>query len=153
MLVDLSTTLPCPYDRVVALVKTPRLLQYVAAPMVSLTPVEPAAFPDTWTTGTYWVQLRLFGFLPFGKQAIVISMPLTTHGFELRDAGHSALIKVWHHMITVDPTSSGTLYRDRVEVRAGVLTPFIWAFAQLFYRHRQRRWKALASRGLSYGDA
>jgi hypothetical protein len=45
------------------------------------------------------------------------------------------------------------LSRDTVEVRAGVLTPFIWLFAQLFYRHRQRRWRALVARRFAYGAA
>jgi len=34
-------------------------------------------------------------------------------------------------------------YTDEIEIQAGWLTPGIWLFAQLFYRHRQRRWKAL----------
>jgi hypothetical protein len=58
----------------------------------------------------------------------------------LRDNGHSALIKTWDHRITIaSDDQGGTLYRDEVEVRAGLLTPFIWVFAQIFYRHRQRR--------------
>lgn len=146
MLVNLSTTLPCDYDKVVALVKTPRLLQHIAAPMVTFHPIDPPVFPGTWTVGTYWVKLRLFGVLPFAKQAIVISVPPSPLGFVLRDAGHSALIQVWDHVITVTPTASGVLYRDTVNVRAGVLTPFIWLFAQVFYRHRQRRWRALAAK-------
>jgi len=37
-------------------------------------------------------------------------------------------------------------YSDEIEIRAGLLTPVIWAFAHGFYRHRQRRWRVLLSR-------
>ncbi len=35
------------------------------------------------------------------------------------------------------------LYTDEIEIKAGMLTPAIWIFARLFYRHRQKRWKML----------
>jgi hypothetical protein len=31
----------------------------------------------------------------------------------------------------------------RIEIACGFLTLPVWAFAWLFYRHRQRRWKKL----------
>lgn len=63
----------------------------------------------------------------------------------LRDNGHSVLISKWDHWVTVTPgPNGGTNYSDEVEVSAGALTPFIWAFAQIFYWHRQRRWRGLA---------
>jgi len=40
--------------------------------------------------------------------------------------------------------------RDRVANNAGILTPCIWLFAQLFYRHRQRRWRQLVKGGFTY---
>ena len=43
-----------------------------------------------------------------------------------------------------------TRYTDSVEVRAGLLTPLVWAFATAFYRHRQRRWRRLVRRGFRY---
>ena len=56
------------------------------------------------------------------------------------------MIRKWDHWITVAPNPDGsTDYRDEVEISAGVLTPFVWIFAQLFYRHRQRRWRGLAA--------
>jgi hypothetical protein len=36
---------------------------------------------------------------------------------------------------------------DRVDIRAGLLTPFIWLFAQGFYRWRQYRWGRLLAQG------
>lgn len=33
--------------------------------------------------------------------------------------------------------------RFPVEIRAGVLTPLVWLFAQVFFRYRQMRWRSL----------
>jgi len=151
MIVDLHTILACRIDEAITHVKTPRLLEFVAAPLVRFDPVHPPAFPTEWSDGEHVVALRLFGAIPFGTQSIVISMAPTTHGFTIRDAGHSALISRWDHVITITPHESGCHYRDHVDIRAGVLTPLVWLFAQLFYRHRQRRWRALVAQEFNYG--
>jgi len=130
-----------------------RLLQYVTHPLLSVSPLNGTAFPVTWTEDTHWVRLKLMGFLPLGRQAIVISTPSLPSGFAIRDAGHSALIPVWDHLITIEPHPGGSLYRDQVEVFAGALTPLVWMFAQILFRHRQRRWLRLAAHGFDYGDA
>jgi hypothetical protein len=153
MIVDINTILECSIDEAVTQVKTPRLLEFVAAPVVRFVPVSPPVFPREWSAGEYSVALRLFGAVPIGRQVIVISMPPTETGFTVRDAGHSALINTWDHLINIRPHERGCHYRDRVEVRAGVLTPVVWLFAQLFYRHRQRRWRALVARNFDYGAA
>ena len=151
MLVDVSTILPCPIADVIVHVRTPRLLEYVAKPIVRFVPLSPDAFPAVWQEGTYWVKLRLLGFIPFGRQAVVITYLPHPNGFSARDNGHSRLIARWDHTITIEPASNGTLYRDRVDIAAGPLTPIIWAFAQIFYRHRQRRWRKLVQQGFAYG--
>jgi len=153
MHVDLSTTLTCTYDQAIGEVQTTRLLQYVAHPLVRFSPVGKDAFPLVWTVGTHWVNLWLFGVLPLGRQAIVISFPPVASGFALRDAGHSALIATWDHRITIEHGNSGVVYRDHVTVRAGILTPAVWLFAQIFYRHRQRRWRKLVKSGFDYSAA
>lgn len=152
MVVDVSTYLPAEPGEIEAHLRTSRLLQYVASPVVKFIPCEAAQLPARWEEGTYWVALRLFGLIPFGKQAVVISLPESASGFSVRDNGYSKLIKKWDHRITLDPSGTGTLYRDHVIVEAGLLTPFIWAFAQLFCRHRQRRWRKLVASGFNYTD-
>jgi hypothetical protein len=94
----------------------------------------------------------MLGFLPFGKQAIVISFPKSVGGFLLRDNGYSGLIKVWDHKISITTDAGRTRYNDSVTIHAGVLTLPVWLFAQAFYRHRQRRWRLLA-RQLTAGEA
>lgn len=71
----------------------------------------------------------------------------------LGDNGYSPLISKWDHLITAQEVNGGTLYRDSVTIKAGVLTPFVWLFARLFYAHRQRRWATLAANGFNYGNS
>jgi len=56
----------------------------------------------------------------------------------------STLSPVWTHTIRFDPLGDGKLHcTDGIETRARPLTGVVWAFAHLFYRHRQRRWRRL----------
>jgi len=151
MRVDVATDLDGSVDDAIAHVGTTRLLRFVAWPLVHFTPVDPPVWPDRWTDGTYWVNVRLFGWLPFGQQAIVISHPESTDGFLLRDNGYSALVRRWDHTISITTVAGRTRYRDVVIIEAGVFTLPVWLFAQVFYRHRQRRWRLLARQGFRYG--
>ena len=149
MKVSRSTHIALKPEAVWAEVQTAGLLQHIAWPLVRFIPVDDAAFESFRPGGRYEVKLRLFGIIPFGTQWIVTSMhdaDGTDWPKRLRDNGHSALISRWDHWITVMPEpNGGTHYSDEVEVSAGALTPFIWAFAQIFYWHRQRRWRGLAN--------
>lgn len=143
-----STHIALKPETVWAEVQTARLLQHIAWPLVRFIPVDDAAFESFRSGGRYQVKLRLFGMIPFGTQWIVSSLHEadgTQWPKRLRDDGYSALISKWDHWITVAPDKDGgTRYHDEVEVSAGAVTPFIWAFAQIFYWHRQRRWRGLA---------
>lgn len=151
MNVTLSVILDAPATTVWQEVQTSRLLEYVASPFQTFEPVQPSKLPHVWQTGTYLVRLWLGGLVPLGLQWIVISFPSSAEGFELRDQGRGHLARTWDHRITVHALPDGrTRYTDAVEVRAGLLTPLVWGFAQLFYRHRQRRWKRLVRGGFRY---
>lgn len=150
MKVDFTTELACPLGEAITHAITTRLLKFIAYPLVHFTPIEPRPWPATWAEGTYWVGVRILGLVPFGKQAIVISLPESADGFRLRDYGHSTLVKVWDHTTSISTADGRTRYRDTVTIDAGVLTWPVWLFAQAFYRHRQRRWRQLAARGFRY---
>lgn len=130
-----------------------RLLAHISAPLVRFTPLDPPRLPEVLQPATYRVGLSLFGWIPFGWQAIGISYPPMAQGFMMRDDGHSPLVRQWSHVITILPAAQGAIYRDRIDIRAGVLTPLVWLFALVFYRHRQRRWRALAAGGFRYEGA
>lgn len=53
-------------------------------------------------------------------------------------------MRKWNHTIRIKAVSEATCnYEDEIEIEAGALTPFVWLYAHIFYRHRQRRWVKL----------
>jgi len=151
MRVKLSCLLDVPAERARAEVQTSRLLDHVAWPLQAFEPVDPPVLPERWAEGRYLVRLRMLGVLPIGTQWIVITTPERgPDRYRVRDNGHGSLVSTWDHLVTIEPLSpTRCRYTDEVEVRAGVLTPFVWVVAQLFYRHRQRRWRALVASGFA----
>ena len=139
MMIKLSTTLSASLGEVWALVKRSDTLTFVAAPLVIFKPLEPQGFPRVWQVGLHRARLSLFGVLSLGAQVIDISYP-SPHA--LRDNGRGSLAQTWDHLITLEALGhSETRYTDTVNVKAGLLTAFIWAFAHVFYRYRQWRWQ------------
>ncbi|KXT82184.1 hypothetical protein STRDD11_01919 [Streptococcus sp. DD11] len=139
----LTTYLDLPLEQAAALVEQPSTLFYVARPLVFFRPVKGQDLPSRWQEGTYWFRLYLWGIIPIGQQAVVISYP-DGENFSLLDDGHSWLIKQWRHLIRLTPEGQGCCYQDILEIEAGLLTSLVAGFARLFYRHRQRRWLKLA---------
>ena len=150
MRVTLSTILDTSAERAWAEVQTPRLLDHVAWPLLTFRYTEPVG--RVWPEGVHQALLRGFGVLPMGMQRIDISKPMPgPNRYQLRDNGSGDLISRWDHLITIEPLSANRCrYTEEVEVSAGILTPFIWLFALLFYAHRQRRWRALVRSNFSY---
>ena len=152
MKVVIQTRLACAATRAWQEVQRPRLLNYVAAPLLKFTPLRTRGFPETWEEGDFFVAMFGFGFLPLGLERIGISTGMDTEGvFHLRDDGGGTLVKGWDHLITIRPDGDKKcLYRDTVDISAGALTPFVWIFAQLFYRWRQHRWRSLVAADFQY---
>lgn len=143
--VELATHLDCTPDEAFAQVQRSALVDHVAAPLIRFAP-RGRPFPETWEPGEYQAWMLLFGVLPLGWQAVVISLPEPSGEVRfLRDNGYSPLIRQWDHWIAIgpDPSGTGTRYIDKVTIDAGILTPVVAAFARVFYAHRQRRWRAL----------
>ncbi|QPH52839.1 SRPBCC family protein [Pontivivens ytuae] len=143
MRVELTCHIDAPPDEVWRLLQRSALLEHIAAPLVVFRPID-GPFPEHWSPGRYRAWMLLVGVLPMGRQWIDISFP---DEFTLRDNGAGDLVRRWDHWIFVEAEGNGTRYTDRVDVEAGLLTPFIWFFARVFYAHRQRRWRALAADG------
>ena len=127
------------------------MLQYVSKPLLTFRPTTPHELPLVWGESDYAVKVKLFGIFPLGTQIISVSFPKidTTSGkreFQLRDSGRNRLFSKWDHIITIKEATSGlTRYSDRIEFRAGLLTPIIWLFLNFFFRHRQLKWRKLAN--------
>jgi Protein of unknown function (DUF3703) len=148
MKVSRSSIIALSPETVWAEVQTAPLLMHIAWPVVRFMPASDQPLETFKPGGRYPVKLRLFGFIPFGTQWIVTSVHEPDAGVwpkRLRDNGYSALISRWDHWITIAPDDDGgTHYSDEMDISAGIVTPVIWAFAQLFYWHRHRRWRGLA---------
>jgi len=148
--VELTTQLDCSPDEAFSRVRHSALLEHVAAPLIRFVPGG-KPFPETWKPGEYRAWMFLFGVIPLGWQAILISFPEPRGEIRfIRDDGYSPLIRRWDHWIEIAPGPAGTTrYTDRITIEAGWLTPLIAAFARVFYAHRQRRWRALARTGFA----
>ena len=65
--------------------------------------------------------------------------------YRIQSREHDAVITRWDHLISIKPLADNlSTYRDVIDIDAGSLTPLVGAWAKWFYRHRQRRWRALA---------
>ncbi len=155
MLIERSCLLPCSPQQCFAEVQTTQLLRYVSSPLVRFVAIDPSELPERWSEGKYRVGLRILSCIPIGSQVIEISrgdFSDDERGFRarLRDNGHSALVARWDHWIMVESAPGGCRYTDTVEIQAGIFTPLVWAFAWIFYRHRQRRWQRLVRQDFEY---
>jgi hypothetical protein len=144
MLARISTILDCTekqfWDRIIK----PESLRFVAAPLLRFEPLVAGELAGEWIVDkTYVVRLSFLGFLPLGQHRIkIVTIDRGTNTIESQESG--SLARVWNHTMRFHPSGAGQLrYTDEIEIKAGLLTIFVWAFAHLFYRHRQRRWKEL----------
>ncbi len=88
--------------------------------------------------------LVLFGLLPLWRHEMrVIRVDPQQRLIESREGGGP--VHTWNHLIKLTPLDERHCrYLDEVELKAGLLTPLVWLFAQVFYRYRQARWRRLA---------
>ncbi|MEO1173868.1 MAG: hypothetical protein AAFX94_17745 [Myxococcota bacterium] len=151
MRVKIRTNLPAPSERVRELVIKPATLFYISSPILRFRAQEPP--PETFETMTYVFSMFAFGFIPLGRQAVVVERPAShpeasDGAWILRDNGHGQLVQRWDHYIFIsDGENETTDYTDFVDVDASWLTPLIAGFAHVFYRWRQHRWRRLLTAG------
>ncbi len=133
-------------DEVWAMLHDPIALGEVVAPLIEIEPVGHRRFPPTWnaarSSGDHLVRLRVFSILPIGDQRIRLSTSRRGDARILEDSGGpvSGAIGVarrWRHRMAVSPLPGGrTLYRDRLDISAGVLTPVAWIAAWALWQYR-----------------
>ena len=143
MIVEKTSIFPASRDTVLEELKKLETLQYIARPYATFEPVINTG--NVWKVGvTSSYRFKLFGFIPFGTHHI--------HIIRMGNSGISSMegnehVRVWNHDIyltALDDTH--TKYTDKVTIRAGWKTPFIWLWASAFYAHRQRKWITLLER-------
>ena len=147
MIARISSHFPCSESELWQRIIEPRSLQFVAAPLLTFVPVEAGALEEEWQVGRdYPLQLYSLNVIPLGRHSIrLVTIDRSTNTILSEERG--SLARVWNHRIHFQQVAPGKLaYTDEIEIKASWLTPLIWAFAQVFYRQRQRRWKVLLKR-------
>jgi len=147
MFARISIHLTCSEDELWQKIIEPRSLQFVASPILRFVSAEADDLEGEWRVGSpYRLNLYFLGFIPLGRHTIhLVKIDKDMNTIVSRESG--LIARVWNHTISFWEVSPGVVsYTDEIEIQAGWLTPAIWLFAQLFYRHRQRRWKVLLGR-------
>lgn len=144
MLARISTYFNCTEEKFWDKIVEPKSLRFVSAPLLIFEPLVEGALEGEWVTDRpYALKLYLLGALPLGRHTIrLVTLDRASNLIVSNESG--TLAPVWNHTIRFHEEEPGKIrYTDEIEIEAGWRTPFIWAFAHLFYRHRQRRWRKL----------
>ena len=89
-------------------------------------------------------RLLFFNLLPAWKHRMHI-IRVDHENMELVSQEGGGLVGRWDHRKWIEEESESSChYTDEIEIRAGLLTFLIWAYAHLFYRYRQRRMRRMA---------
>jgi NADH dehydrogenase FAD-containing subunit len=135
---SVSSIFPADSKTIFAKLQEVSTLQYICDPLAKFTPLDKR---HIWAAGArikfdLWVMGIGFGIHTIDVDAFDRERISTRE--------HNQSVPVWNHIIKLEELSGGrTRYTDTVEVRAGLKTIFIWLRANVFYRHRQRKWRKL----------
>jgi hypothetical protein len=144
MVVCVRTNLKVPAETVWEKLNMKSTYLYVTCGMVSYSGSEDwpdHLFEPGTAVSTKVCLFHLLPALPYRFQVVRRDERL----YEIETDERGILIRAWHHLMKVNVVGEATsVYLDRVWIDAGILTPIVWLFAQLFYRFRQHRWRLLA---------
>jgi hypothetical protein len=146
VVVESSTELLAPADRVWAQVKRPATVRHVSKGLLGLRVA--GGLPDRFTRGdTLRARLLLFHAVPLWRHELQV-VRVDDRDLVAETHEHGGPIRRWDHRIEVEQSlGPRSRYTDRVEIEAGVLTPLVWVGAKLLFAYRRARWRRLA-RGL-----
>lgn len=141
--ITVSTELDAPADVVWPAATTPHAFVHVAKGMLRFPAAEHLDRP--WRVGDEvrgWT--LLFGVIPFSIHRLSVESIDDQRRRIMSDEG-GGMIRTWRHELLTTPLGDHRCeYLDRIEIDAGAMTPLVAGFAAIFYRYRQRRWRALA---------
>lgn len=144
MIAKISTILDTTPDKLWSKIKHPDSLIYVCKPILYFAPKNDTKLDKDWEVNKeYNLNLYLFKYIPCGSHKLLIKSINTTAN-EIVSQESGLLAKTWNHTIKFHAINAKQVqYTDTLEIKSGILTIFVWIFAQIFYRHRQRKWKRL----------
>ena len=103
----------------------------------------PEAFEEGQVLET---RLLLFNVIPAWKHRLRL-IRVDHENMEIDSREDGGFIRRWNHRKWIeDQSEHSCLYTDEIDIRAGILTWLIWAYAHLFYRYRQKRMRQMADR-------
>ena len=144
MRVTISSTLHSEVEDVFERLLDLETLRFVAAPLLTFESVSDV--PERWRIGRWTFRLHTLLGVPLGPHVIeLVHVDHARGRLESRERGAAA--KTWNHTVQLESVDAGTRMTDEVEISAGLLTPLVWAFANLFYRYRHLRWRVLLAGG------
>jgi hypothetical protein len=144
MIARVSTTLDAPPPAVWATVKRLDTFRYVTRGVLGYR--VPEGTPGDLHEGmVVRGRLLFFHVLPAWKHEIRV-VRVNEDEREILTSENGGPVKSWGHLIRVElgPEPGRSRYTDQIDIRAGILTPLVWAYAHVFYRYRQARWRRLA---------
>ena len=138
MTVRVQTQLPIPAEKAFELAQKLATFRHVTFPILRVSDL-----PDRVEEGNeVSARIYFFGLLPAWWHNLRL---VHVRPYEIYSNEQGGPVKTWNHRLHFEATSEASCrYTDEVEITAGLLTPFVWLFAQLIYRYRQMRWRALA---------
>ncbi len=145
MIVIKTSIFPASKEEVFNKLQKLKLLQYIAWPYATFTPVGEKI--SEWRAGTSSVYMfKLFGIIPFGTHKINVVSFDKDDGIYTHEGNE--YVPTWNHRIVLEEISPDQcLYSDIVEIEAGWKTIFVYLWARCFYAHRQRKWIRFLSKG------
>jgi ligand-binding SRPBCC domain-containing protein len=141
MIVEVATELAAPPERVWETLKKVDTLRYITRGLLGFRPLAPVS-DDLGPGDVIRIRLLFFHVIPGWTHEIRIS-EIDEEGRRIETTEHGGAVKTWNHRLTVEPAGRSR-YTDRIEIEAGAMTRLVWAYANLFYRYRQWRWRRLA---------
>jgi hypothetical protein len=144
MIAKISTILDTTPDKLWSRIKHPDSLIYVCKPILYFAPKNNTKLDSYWEVDkAYNLNLFLFKYIPFGSHKLTIKS-INTSSNEIVSQESGLLAKTWNHTISFKSINAKQIrYTDTLEIKSGLITIFVWIFAQIFYRHRQKKWRKL----------
>ena len=141
----------CTADALWDALNRPTGLVRVMGAAVRVTPVEPPELPERWPDGLSRVRLRLLGIIPMGTQRITVSredgpgLARTFIDSGGAQTGPLALLRVWNHRMSVEPTERGARLVDQLEFGEGFWAVVLCVPVWLTWQLRRRGLRSLMS--------
>lgn len=148
MRILVRSVLPCTVDHLWAQLQKLGTWLAVSEPLLAVVPVNPPALPERWTQGLRLELSQRSSLLPGDVRHCVEVLEVNDQARRIRTFETGTAVRSWKHEMTVEegPDRQAVL-QDLVEVESGLGTLKVWVLAQIFYRHRHRRWRALLASG------